>query len=220
MLKQLGALALAIVSTGCASFSTHLTPRPTSQGKTEIDAHVDVLAFTDDDGTRAVLPNVEMSIRYGLSDTVDIGGKLNAAGVEMNSRVALVLSDGFDLGVVPGAGVLAASGTAGHPQVVLLTFGMPLLAGVRVTPTTTLLLGAKFSVHIATGKPENNDVGFASSGEVVLYPGGVIGLELMLTDNFALFPEINFLFPYLIDFDKFTRPVYQGGLAFQFRFAS
>jgi hypothetical protein len=208
-----------ILWTGCASFSTHLTPRPTTKGKTELDAHVNVYAYTADDGDRRVFPNVELGLRYGLSDTVDIGGKVNAGTVELNSRIALILTDSFDLGIVPSAGIVAFDASSGHRQAGIVTFGAPILAGVHVGSTTTLLLGAKIIAAISTIEVEE-DGRTTNSGELVFYPGGVVGFELMLTDNFALFPELNFHFPYLSDYKKFARPVWQGGLAFQFRFAS
>lgn len=214
-------LPCLILWTGCASFSTHLTPRPTTKGKTELDAHVNVLAYSKDDGQRRVFPNVELALRYGLSDTVDIGGKVNAGTVELNSRIALVLSDGFDLGIVPSAGIVAIDTSSGHEQAGIVTFGAPILAGVHIGSTTTLLLGAKLSAGISTiTLKDDQELTKGKSGELVFYPGGVIGFELMLTETFALFPEINFLFPYLNDYKKFARPVWQGGLAFQFRFAS
>lgn len=215
-----GAFGLLVVfAPACASFSTHLTPRPTAKGATELDAHVDVLAATKDDGGRFIFPNLEMAIRYGLSDTVDIGGKFNAFGAELNSRVLLLSSDALDLGIVPSAGFTAAGTTVGHTEALIGTFGLPLLAGIHAGDAATIIIGAKLHAHLATGVDRNDgddEIDF-DTAEVAIYPGGVVGLHLLLSESFALFPEINFLFPYLPDDEKFAKPVWQGGVAFQFR---
>lgn len=218
--RTLSALAFAAaISSACATFSTHLTPRPTAEGQVDFNANIDVHSFVDDDGTRAVLPNVELVGRYGILDTWDVGVKFNAFGAELNSRLAVLLSDGLDLGIVPAVGVLARSDATGHRQLGLLTFTMPALAGVHLSEDLTLVFGAKLVAHISTIPTKNDaDVVLYKSGEVVLFPGGVLGLEAIFSDNFSLFPELDFLFPYLIDYTKFARPIWQGGIAFQFRF--
>lgn len=204
--------ALLILGTGCASFSTHATPRPTPKGHLAMDGNIDVLAFTDDDGERSITPNVELVGRYGLADTIDIGAKLNGIGLELNSRIALVLSDRFDLGIAPSVGFVLRTASIGYLQRNVLSFGTPLLAGVHVTESLTIVSGMKFYGHLSTHS--------ATKNELVFYPGGVIGLELWLSEHFALFPELNVLFPYDAEHDKFAKPVWQGGVAFQFRFAS
>ena len=82
------------------------------------------------------------------------------------------------------------------------------------------MFGAKFYAHLSLLEA-HDDAGalVSNTGELVLYPGGTFGLEYLWSDNFALFPEVTFLFPYFVDFEKFLRPVWQGGLSFQFRFA-
>jgi hypothetical protein len=204
-----GALPVILVlSTGCASFSTHLAPRPTAQGRFDLQANLDFIAFTDDDGEQAGLPNIEVNARYGILDTIDVGLKLHAFGVEASSRIAILLSDRFDLGIMPAAGYTGRADTTGHEQARILTFGAPIVAGWHANDWATLIIGAKFHGHYATRERE-----------LVFYPGTVAGAELLVSERFALFPELNVLFPYLSDFDKLARPVWQGGVAFQFRFA-
>src|SRR6516165_8653650 len=78
--------ALMAAASGCASFSTHLTPRPTPTGRWEVAGHIDVSSYVEDNGSRATGPAPEIQARYGLSPLVDIGAKVHALGGELNSR--------------------------------------------------------------------------------------------------------------------------------------
>jgi len=213
--------ALVFSLFGCASFSTHLTPRPTPVGQTDIQANFDLLALTEDSHKNNVGPNVEIGLRYGLSEIVDVGLKANVFGGEVNSRVLLVGQPGFDLAIIPGLGFTGGELTSGHAQAVVATASLPVIAGFQMGDYV-LVFGTKAYAHwaLADATETTNGVTTTYPGELILYPGGVVGFLFPIRENFALFPELNVLFPYLTDEAKFARPVLQGGVAFQFRTGS
>lgn len=208
------AACVAAGGAGCASFSNHLTPRPTEKGKTEFHATADFIAFKQQNNKQQLLPNLEIGIRHGLSDRADIGGKLYAFGLELNSRVAIVRSDTFDVGVVPGASAAFVSyATTEEAKFLALAFGMPLLFGLRMGGAGQLVFGPRLGAQIATQTNSNLS---DASGVLTLQPGGTLGVQLDLGDNFALFPEVNVIYPYNTDRESFEKPQWQGGLSFQF----
>jgi hypothetical protein len=215
---SVGVGALFFGLAGCATFSTHLTPRPTPEGRMDVQANFDVVQLTEDTHKNNFGPNVEIGARYGINEIVDVGAKVNVFGGEVNSRVLLVGQPGFDLAIVPGVGFTSGELTSGHAQSFITTFSLPVIAGVNFGESV-LIFGTKTYVHVALrdATETTNGVTTTYPGEVVLYPGGVVGVSLPIRDNFALFPEVNVLFPYLTDEAKFARPVFQGGVAFQFR---
>jgi hypothetical protein len=205
--------------TSCASFSTHLTPRPTEEGRVEVAGNIDLLTFQEDNGTRSLGPAPELTARYGISRFVDIGAKLHGLGLEANSRVLLLGSDSLDISLVPGAGVLLSEVTSGHTQAGVLSFALASIAGVRLNPESMIVLGPKCYVHVATHDATTKDtrtkVTTLDRAETVIYPGATLGFHYQFNEALALFPEINLLSPYLTLEHKFARPVYQGGIAFQ-----
>ncbi|MCB9654174.1 MAG: hypothetical protein H6729_08620 [Deltaproteobacteria bacterium] len=219
--------------TGCASFSTHMTARPTAKGKTELGANVDVLVTRVKDRKELlVAPVPEISLRYGFSDRADFGGKvsLSKAGGEVNSRIALIKSEVFDLAIVPSAGLALGSVTSDETLGPLVSFGIPILADIRLGDAGDLVLGAKLHAHFGTIEGENSNPSDGTGtttdgtgnnnetplGSFVLYPGWVVGLNLELSDNFAIMPEINVLFPYDPEENRFAKPIFQGGIGFTF----
>lgn len=205
--------AFALLS-GCASYSTRLSPRPIPKGETELGLAADIWVSERKTDGRVVLPQTEMTLRYGLSDKVDIGGKINMLGGELSAKVAVVRNDTWALAVAPGAGLqLTATNSDNQNQLLIGTFTVPVVAGVRLGESAEVIVGGKLMLHVpaATGTG-----GGVNPGDLIVLPGGVTGLRLILSDGFALFPEVNFLFPYNIDLERWRRPVFQGGLGFQF----
>lgn len=194
-----------LLSSSCASFSTHMLAKPPPEGTMDMSMNLDLLV-AERNRELTPVPNLELMLRYGLSDRVDIGGKVNLLGGEMNSRILLFGSPRLNIAMVPGAGLAFANFATDDDQVLVATFSSPVLADVRFTSRLSMLLGAKPIVHISAGE----------GSDTILYPGGVFGFRIQLSDNFSLFPEVNVHMPYNVD-EKRTRAfLWQGGLAFQF----
>jgi hypothetical protein len=207
------ALTLIGVFQGCATFSTHLEPRPTAKGRTEFHATADFIAFTEKSGKQQILPDLEIGIRYGLSEKADIGGRLFPFGAELNSRVALLLGDNLDIGIIPGASAAFVTQSSDEAKFLALSFSMPVLFGIALGDSGTLVVGPKLGAQIATQTSSDLE---DTEGALTLQPGGVIGVKLVLGENLALFPELNVIYPYSTNNAKFEKPMWQGGLSFQF----
>lgn len=211
-MRSLRSLALLLLASqaACASFSTHLTPRPTEKKQTDVQVNIGVMRTETRTGT-LIVPVPEIGIRYGLSDFADIGGKvsLTRAGGEINSRVALVQSEGFDLAIVPGAGLALGSVSSDKETALLTTFSLPILAGLNLGPST-IVFGPKIVGHLGLAADNQAQSSF------VLYPGGVIGISLQLGETFSIMPELNVHYPYDVDTSVWSDPIFQGGLSFYF----
>jgi hypothetical protein len=207
-------LVLVLFGQGCASYSTRLSPRPIPKGETELGLSADLWVSERKTQGRATLPVAEMSLRYGLSERVDIGGKINLLGGELTAKVALLRNDVVAIAVAPGAGLqLSAANTDNNNDLLIGTFHLPVLAGVRLGDSAEAIIGGKLLLHVPAGTGTDGGV---NPGDLIFLPGGVLGLRLILGDNFALFPELNVHFPYNIDLERWRRVVFQGGLGFQF----
>jgi hypothetical protein len=205
--------AFAAMGSGCASFGTHLSPVPTAKGKTDVEADIDV-AVTRRNAKRIIYPVPELGLRYGLGERADIGGKVNLSkfGGEINSRIALIRSESFDLGIIPGAGLALASATEKDDTFFAGIFSLPLIAGINFNEDVTLLLGGKLIAQFAMTSSENQ-----GGGAIILYPGGSIGMSIKLGDAFSILPELNVLVPIDFDHTEYSqKSVFQGGLGFQF----
>ncbi|MCK6545994.1 hypothetical protein L6R52_09000 [Myxococcota bacterium] len=214
----LAAACATLLATGCASYSTHLSPRPTAKGHTDLAVVVDVASVTDSD-KRIIMPQVEIGIRHGLSDRADIGGKINAqkAGGEINARILLADSDALTVGIVPGAGVGMGAFSDTDISGLVTYFALPLLMSLHFGEDFELILGpkaiAQFSV--LTSKPVGEEN--APGGSIVMLPGGLVAMSIKLADTFALIPEVTVLFPKDVDRDDWNKPFIQGGLSFHFQ---
>lgn len=201
----------------CASLSTHLTPRPTAVGQTEVHANVDASAYTEDRGQQQTAPAIDMEVRRGVAASADVGLKVYALGGEVNARLLMMSTPVFDVALVPGVGFSAGDVVIGHEQAAILTGGLTALAGFNLGKHT-LTLGPKLIGHLALASATETTAGVKTThgGEAAWLPGGEVGCLFRFSEHFGLFPELNVVFPYLPDEHKFARPYWQGGLGFHF----
>lgn len=88
-LATLATLALGALA-GCPSTSVYRTADPVPKGAWQVGLGADLGALSDtEQQTRAPTGSLELSVRRGLADNVDIGAKLYTFGLEMNATVRL-----------------------------------------------------------------------------------------------------------------------------------
>lgn len=200
-------LALA----GCGSFSHHLTARPTPVGKVDLGVNLGVIAGQRGLDNYVVLPNPEIAVRAGIADGVDFGGKVNVLGGEMSTRVR-ILEGELDLALAPALGFIFSTFTSEETESILVSGKLPVLVGVHFGDILSLIGGASFLVHVSIGSEASDDT------DVLIYPGGTLGLNIQIIELIALFPEVNVFVPYSIDLERWRKPIFQGGVAVRFTF--
>ncbi len=172
-MRKLLLVAVAAVLAGCPSISVLGSARTLDKGRTRVAVALEGNAFVNPnpgpnrpEGPPAV-PIVEVAVHRGVSDRVELGGRLWTFGLQLDSKFALFKSapeGGFDLAVMPTVGVAwrpAANAVPNIPvQVAVLAGynfdGLHLWAGPRLIdqivfyqgPINTWSAGASAGVSI------------------------------------------------------------------------
>jgi hypothetical protein len=214
-LTALTALGLA----GCPSISTMGTARTIPEGTYQYYAGLGYGALQDfsvDDQARPEsvgVPNLELGARYGVSDRVEVGGKLFPVGAEVGAKVQVMrsasLERGFDLAIAPAVSIYPWSkGVFGWAH-------LAIPVGFNVGGGNQLVLAPRISELMMTSKEGNGNVTWGGGSMGLAFRVGRGGLRIM--------PEVSAIIPLSkklpTDVEaKFALkgPVFQGGIGFLF----
>jgi hypothetical protein len=184
-------LAALAASAGCTAMSTIKTATTLPPGQTQW-----IGALEGNGGAplelpvKPLLPELAFGARHGLTDRVDVGGKLTSlpggrrlttAGVEGQVRVQLWRRDDsrLKLAIGPAAGFRWVSSSGASMQVSYLT--VPLMFGIDVG-RHQIVIAPEAAVQLWTS---------AGSNEVWVPVAGLsLGFVWRLGQRFALVPEI------------------------------
>lgn len=202
---------LALGSSGCASYGLHLTATPLAPGARELSLNADALVIDRGLGPQ-VLPNPELGYRVGVASDLDVGARLNAGSLEANARWRLTRG-ALDLAVVPGLGFGFVPVTNNDTGIFNAHALASVLAGLQVSPRTSIVLGPRAVVTYAF--PLTAFSGDATGDKVIHALGGVLGARFQLGASSYLSPEINALVPYDTAREEWYFPTLQAGLALQ-----
>ncbi len=187
-LFALSALALA----GCPSISTMGTARTVPEGTYQysVAGGYAVMSETvvDDEGNpdSVSAPSFELGIRYGLSDRIEVGGKIFPVGAELGAKAQVLRSAsterGLDVAVAPSFSVYPWSkGVAGWGNL-----SVPL--GFNVGGGNQLVLSPRGTMFLVTSEEGSGSVFMA---------GGSMGFAVKLgTGRYTILPEVSALVPF------------------------
>lgn len=188
-------LALTLIGStlllGCPSVSSLTSARTLDEGQLQfvISPTISGVGTTGPEGTGVpMIPMAEGQFRYGITDNVELGGKLWLGGFAAHMKFGLVRShedSGFNLSLDPGlsyAGISVGGATAGAVYVYL-----PLLMGVRFGNGHEFTFGPRV-VPVLGGAFTSND---GTSAYAVL-AGGSLGASFNL-GALRLMPEVSLL---------------------------
>jgi len=200
-------LLAAVFLCGCPSISLLGSARTLDKGKTQFAAGLSssgsVFTRTPMNGQPFnIAPQPELAVRHGVSDRVELGGRLWGTGLQADAKVALLRGPGdvgFDVSVAPSLGVIWAPGENVVPSI-------PVQAAV--------LGGYRFGAGEVT-------LGLRLFDQIVFYEGAVnqfwgganLGVALKLTDTVRLMPEVAVLVPFRTVVNEVA---FQGGLGVLF----
>jgi hypothetical protein len=172
---------------GCAPATVQLA-RTNGAGNVQVGLEPGLFGAAADDGDVGALPSFNVAARVGVSDRVDVGGRLGTSLYELQLKVMLTDPDDLD-GVaasIAPATVVFPIGVDGE-SVVFWNTRVPVLIGVPVG-RSELTLGPTGSVLVITAS------GGAASA---LSLGGQVGFAARAGERFWLVPQVDFGVPVL-----------------------
>jgi hypothetical protein len=190
--------AAALVLTGCASLNAAQTANTLGRGGLQLGLEPAVEGFSGNNGEGlAIVPRVDLAVRYGLTDNIDIGGKLGSSLFEINAKFqvtdpnnkALVVSLAPSL----GGFVFGSSGdTVGS-----FTIKLPLLIGFGFGDGNQFVFGPNIQNILVEESGGNCNPGNGCHGVVgdVIGLGASVGAAFKVSDGFRLMPEVGIMVP-------------------------
>jgi hypothetical protein len=203
MQKLLAVIPAVILLAGCPSFTTMGTARTTPLGKTQLYVATGGVQLRDwrlqdsagSTGTleSVGLPQFEIGVRHGVSDTVEVGGKIWFLGAELDSKFQLLRSpgegSGIDVALAPALSLYpftAEDSSGADVQAIFAWAHLPLLVGVNIGGGSQLVIGPRLSDMIVSAGGETTNVFWA---------GGSLGLALKMGPTFRILPEVSIAYP-------------------------
>src|SRR5213078_3281888 len=178
-----------VVLTGCPSLSTMQTPATVPNGAVRFGIGLEGVGYCKKDSAGATstvaAPQFELNARYGVTDDIDIGGKLYLIGGEIGGKYQFAKGT-FEAAVAPAVSYISVSldsggsgGSGDSTSFSVAYLHLPLLLGYKVTDSLELAFGPKALYAIATGSASDstNQSSVTSSGFMA---GGFGSIQLKI----------------------------------------
>jgi len=205
-------LAVALAWAGCPSFSTLQTPRTVPEGELRFAALAGGAgALSDEEGPGPRSAQFELSARYGLSDSVDVGVKLYSLGIEAGVKW-LMLRGPIDIAIAPAVSYASFDDQMGTSFNAFYAH-LPLMFGWNISDRVTLSFGPKlmFGYQFRSGDVVRDDLLLIDGMLVGLY----VSVPIRIGRAFWIAPEVN-AYTNVTNGAVGDITIYQGGLAFMF----
>jgi hypothetical protein len=210
------ALLVALLVSGCTSYSNRLDATPLAPGTGELGLALDVLVV-ERGRDHIPLPLPEVSYRRGLRPGVDIGGKAHLTGAEISLRQALHEVGRLRMAWAPGLALGFEPITNNTADVVYARAAPRFIAELRPrhpgSPWPTCIATAAPSLTF-TG-PATLFAGIAGDARFIARPGAALAARWPLRNSRAFWLELTAQPAYAFG-DGWLAPSYQGGAAFSF----
>lgn len=183
---SLAAAAALFASTGCVSLSTMQTASTVGAGKTEIALEPSMTSIIG-----PFLPHANIAMRYGVTDRVDIGGRVGSSLFDLEAKFLLTdpASPSLALSLAPTVGGFLVGDGASAGGLVNIT--VPLLIGLKTGGGSELVLGPKLVDLLAFAGAADGGL-----GGNILALGGTVGYAANF-NGFKIIPEVAVAFPLL-----------------------
>jgi hypothetical protein len=208
----IAALSLGAAGLGCPSLSTMQTVDTVPEGEVRVAVGAEAIGASSS-GDNAVAPQVDIAVRYGLSERVDLGVKIYGAGIELGAKYQF-LDGGFEAALAPAAAFSYFS--SDDTSAGFLYLHLPFLMGAPLSDTLTFTFGPKLLYIFIFGdyaEEGDDDVTFSGDG---LAAGAFVGLPIRVARNFWIAPEFNLYGNVTGDDSAFSTIMWQGGVGFYF----
>lgn len=180
-------LSLVLLS-GCATLGTFQNAETLGKGGWEVGIEPSMWGGAGAGGA-VTYPHAGVSARVGVSDRVDIGGRIGSTGVEFTTKFGLTARDAaVPISFAPTVGgfAIAVSGASAG----ILALHLPVLIGLRVGDRGEFVLGPKAHIYQI----------FANSGSLggsatIWSLGGSAGYSAPVGKTVKLIPEVACVVP-------------------------
>lgn len=189
MRKMMYAASLALLAAACAP-ATVQTARTNGQGNFQFGIEPGA-AVGVGGGASVGLPSVNFAGRYGVTDRIDVGGRLGTSAYEIQLKAMLTdpaATDSMAIAIAPSTTVIGFGG--GGASVFYWDTRVPLLLGLPTGGGSEFTFGPMLRPTLVGGGG-----GGASAGGLLLSAGGQVGYAARLADNFRLVPQIDVSVP-------------------------
>lgn len=166
---------------GCFTYGSMQRAETLGKGNREFAAEIGMVG-AGGQGTVVAVPNPSFAARFGVSDRVDIGGRMGFSAIAFTTKVMLTEpgSDGVKLSLAPEIGAFPLFvAWLGHLQ-------MPLLIGIPMGGNNEMILGPRAHGY-AIGTTADGTAGFVMVGTSVGFAFDLGGLTLL--------PELTLEYP-------------------------
>lgn len=208
---RLAVLSLALlVLTGCPNVANLTTARVLDPGTAEITiapavTGLSLAIFGGDDTETITAGTVDLGVRAGLSEPVDLGFRVsNMGNLNLDVKVGLVDTKGLRLALDPTVGGVFFGGRsdAGYFQL-----DLPVLIDLVASDAFTFSIAPRYSLLYFFAGDE-------TSSAVHIF-GGALGVELALGDSFAIQPNVGI--GWWVNGPEEVDPyLFSAGIAFKF----
>ncbi len=187
-------LALLLLACGCANVGALQRPNTVGAGNGELALELSEQALFNRDTVQA-FPMAGIAGRYGVTDSLDLGGRLGPSGFELQAKGLL---DGpearYPVSLAPSAGVSVLD--TGGVALRFYNFALPLLVGVPLPRGHQLVVAPRVA----------DSVSFIGAGSAhglinVLAAGVSVGVALHVW-RLWLIPELGVQTPLLTSADR------------------
>lgn len=166
--------------TGCPSYSTTGLARPLRKGSMQTVVVPEAQGVAS--GLTLAWPQTEFGLRYGVTDSFELGFKAWLFGLALEGKFGLLesptMDSGVDLSLYPSLSYMGIGGAG------LLTISVPLLIGINVGGNQ-LVLAPKLVDHL----------GIAGGVANLVNVGVSVGYAIKLGDELRIMPELTAMYP-------------------------
>jgi len=191
MRKMMYAASLALLAAACAP-ATVQTARTNGQGNFQFGIEPGAIVGVGGGGSAAG-PAVNFAGRYGVTDRIDVGGRLGTSLYEIQVKAMLsdpAATDSMAISIAPSTMIFAIG--AGGASAFIADTRVPLLFGLPTGGGSEFTFGPSLRPTFVGGGG-----GGASAGGLLLSAGGQVGYAARLADNFRLVPQLDVSVPVL-----------------------
>ncbi|QSQ12968.1 hypothetical protein JY572_32170 [Myxococcus landrumensis] len=188
-------MCLGFWGTGCVSVSHVQTADTLGQGKFQfaMEPGLGGAGVVSGEGVEGFYyPHIDLAMRYGVSDRVDLGVRIGSSLAELQSKFLLTHPDNPDLAISLAPSVMGLFVGTDEDAVVgsYVNVAMPLLVGFKTSGGSEFVLGPRVSyTRIGAGG------GGESAAVNLLNVGTSVGYAIRVTEGFRLMPEVGFSVP-------------------------
>lgn len=195
---------------GCPNVANLTTARVLEPGTAEITiapavTGLSLAIFGGEDTESITAATIDLGVRAGLAETVDMGFRVsNMGNFNLDVKVGLLDSEGLRIALDPTVGGVFFGGRsdAGYVQL-----DLPVLVDLVASDTLTFSLAPRYSLLYFFAGNE--------ASPAVHLLGGAFGIEIALSDSFALQPNVGIGW-WVNGPDEVDPYVFSAGLACKF----